>query len=241
MSLLSYIKRLVFSKPLEIQLVEACEAIDGLRKLGTNEELDFDYLRILDLANAIREQLLPRGIVILPSDLECIEEILETPEGRMIECRVKTEFDITDGRKHLKLSSYGSARDGHGFAIAIAQTFALKSLLKRLSMIFGEEDDPEVPRWAHRVPETTHQQKRQKEYQGRAWADAVRSSGKPAEEINAMLTEAMGLAVTSEKITSLPAEDFNIAMQLLVRNSDMTNILEMSRDQAAKKEPQKIA
>jgi len=234
MSLLLYLKYLIFPKPLELQLVEACEAIKGIRKLGTNEDLEFDYLRIMELSKELREELLPRGIVILPNDLECLEGFLDTERGRVPSARIHTEFTISDGRRSIKLCAYGSACDPNGYAVAIAQTMGFKALLKRLSMTYGDQDDPELARWAQVPRETQHQTKRQKEYQQRAWADGVRNSGMTAEQVDALLSEAMDRPITSEEITSLPVKEFDWAMQILLQHSDLSNILEMSRDQAKK-------
>lgn len=239
----SYLKTLFrrfFGKPLEIQLVEACEAIPGLRKEGHNDELEFDYLRILELAESLRAELLPRGIVILANDLECLEETFLGENGRTTEARVKTEFTVTNGWKEIKLCSYGSARDENGFAIAIAQTMGLKALLKRISLTYGKEDDMEARRWA--LPpsqETTHQTRRQLAYQGRAWEDAVRNSGKTEQEIEALLSQAMGQKLTSDDIAALPPEAFDQALKLVIQHSDLTEVLEMSK-RSVKRGPQPI-
>jgi len=241
MSKQSYLTRLFyafFPKPLELQLVEACEAVPGLRKRGENDILEFKYLMIVDLANALREELFQRGITIIPHDLECTEGIVSTPDGDFHEARVKTEFIISNGHRQLKLCSYGSSRSQDGFAVSAAQTFALKALLKRLSMIFGDDDDPELPRWAH-VPETSHQQRRQKDYQKRALADAINNSGKTVAEIESLISEAVGKTLTSEQIADFPVEAFEQVMGLVLQHSDLSNVLQMSVD--AKKGPQTAA
>ena len=228
---LSYLKNLLFAKPLELQLVEACEAIPGLRKLGTNEDLGFDYLRIQELANAVRDQLLPRGIVMLPNDLECEISYWTSPEGRMADARVKTEFTFTQGRRSLKLCSYGSASDPNGYAVAIAQTMGLKALLKRLSLIYGEGDDPEVPRWAQHPGE----KKRVQQYQERALDAAVRNSGRTRAQIEAMISKGIDRPVTVVDIASFPRETFDIAMKIITKNSDLSEVLTASVAKA--KEP----
>lgn len=228
--LYQWLRNFLLGKPLEIRLVEACAAVKSLRKNGTHDELGFDYLRIMDLANELREQLLPRGIVLIPNDLECIEEI----SGESVEARVKTEFTVTDGRRELKICSYGFAKDENGYAVAIAQTAGLKALLKRLSLIYGEEDDPETPKWVR------HERKRVGQYQERALNSAILNSGRTREQVEALISKGIGKDVTVADIASLPREGFEVAMKILTHESDLTEVLEQSRA-ALKKEPQKIA
>src|ERR1700677_1153865 len=118
-----------WAKPLALELAEACNAVQSLRKEGYNEEEDFHFLKILDLANQLRAELLPPGIVIIPSDLECIGTDWMSGGKTVQGIRIKTEFEITDGRRKLLKSAYGSARVGN-YDVAVAQTMALKSLLK---------------------------------------------------------------------------------------------------------------
>jgi hypothetical protein len=221
-------------KPLELELVEACEAIPGLRKLGTNDVLDFDYLRIQELTSAIREQLLPRGIVMLPNDLECEVTYWDSPDGRMADARVKTEFTFTQGRRNLKLCSFGSASDPNGYAVAIAQTMGLKALLKRLSLIYGDEDDPEVPRWAQHHP---GEKKRIQQYQDRALDAAVRNSGRTSAQIEAMISAGVGRTVTLAEIATFPRETFDIAMKIITHNSDLSEVLTESVAKARGPQP----
>jgi hypothetical protein len=220
-------------KPLELQIVEACEAIPGLRKLGTNETLDFDYLRIQELANAIREQLLPRGIVMLPNDLECEETVYQTTDGRMTDARVKTEFTFTKGSRSIRLCSFGSARDPNGYAVAIAQTMGLKSLLKRLSLIYGDQDDPEVPRWAQYHGE----KKRVMEYQERAYRAAVQNSGRTREQVEAVISEGLGRPVTSDDIIHFPRQSFDVAMKIITKEGDLSEVLKQSVAKARGPQP----
>ncbi len=250
MSVLSYLKRLFFPKSLEVQLAEACEAVNGIRKNGTNDDGGYRFIRILDIANALRAELLPRGIVLIPNDLECEEFTVQTADGPAIEVRVKTEFTLTDGRRSLKFCSYGYGRDQDGKAVFIAQTGALKAWYKRISLLYGEEDDPEVPQSqrpdrSHRYETGTwarHEKSRLAAYQARAWDSGVRNSGMTPEQVEAMISKGIGRTVASEEIIALPSKDFDVAMQILLRNSDLTDVLERSRKEAEqRKQPQSIA
>jgi hypothetical protein len=235
----SYLKRLFWflRKPLAVELAEACEAVEGLRKSGHNDDLDFDYLKILDLAEELRAELLPRGIAIIPNDLECIEKSWSTAEGiTMTEVRVKTEFEVTDGHRRIVKSAYGGARDSNGYAIAIAQTMALKSWLKRTAMIFGKEDDAELGRWAPYPGEAAQV----RTYQGRALNAALRTCGLTKEGAEALLTKIMGFPITTEGIADLPRKDFDVAMAALTKHQDMAEVLELSKDIAKAKKPQPV-
>jgi hypothetical protein len=91
----------------------------------------------------------------------------------------------------LSFCSYGVGRDMDGKALFIAQTGALKAWLKRLGLIFGEWDDPEVESGEERPRrETTALAS----YQERAWSSALKSCGKTADQIDAYLSDAMARA-----------------------------------------------
>jgi hypothetical protein len=219
-------------KSLALQLAEACESVKGLRKNGVHDdggEDKFAYLKILDLANELREELLPRGIVIIPNDVECIQESWNNLDGRHVtEVRIKTEFEITDGKRTLVKSAYGSSRNGSGFALAIAQTLALKSWLKRLGLIFGEEDDAEESRWGTWPREA----EQVRNYQERALAAALKTCGLTKEGVEALLTKIMGFPITTEGIAALPRKDFDVAMKALMKHGDLAEVLELSKQAA---------
>jgi hypothetical protein len=131
-------------KSLVEKLAEVVRSVDGLKKLGDNGE--YAYLRILDISNALREKLFDAGILIIPSDVECQLNhfpVAEIPNRVVSTASVETEFVVTDGAQELRFRSYGFARDMDAKCVAIAQTAALKSFLKRLALIFGDWDDPE--------------------------------------------------------------------------------------------------
>jgi|SRR5580704_803396 hypothetical protein len=125
------------------KLAEVVRGMDGVAKEGRADQ-GFTYLRILDLADALRERLFAAGILIIPSDVECVVERSASTitDREWTQATVKTRFEITDGVEEWFFDSYGFARDLDGYAVATAQTMALKSLLKRLALVFGERDDP---------------------------------------------------------------------------------------------------
>jgi hypothetical protein len=224
--------RRFFPKSLAENLADACSKVSHLTKQGSNGA--YTYLRILDVANALRDELFSRGIVIIPSDVECNLEMFESDVAgrRITEVRVKTEFTVTDGHSEKVFFAYGVGRDQDGKALFAAQTGALKSWLKRLGLIFGDRDDPEVEQKAAPAPldeELPRQKLAQARYQARAWSAALATSGRTEPEIEAILGEAMGREVTSGLIIALPREGFDVAMKILTQHSDLTQVLEDSK------------
>lgn len=131
-------------KSLVEKICEACAGVDTVLKQGDNGE--YAYLRILDISKALREKLFAAGVLIVPSDVECKFQRFdsETPGRAYTEASVSTDFFVTDGTEKFTFRSYGFACDMDHKCVGIAQTAALKSFLKRLAMIFGDYDDPEI-------------------------------------------------------------------------------------------------
>lgn len=132
------------SKSLSQKLIDIVAEMPRLTKNG--HRADFSYLQISDLANAFYGRAKTAGVVVIPDDLECTL----TADSAL----VKTRFTIfDDGDEEFIVCSYGFAReDGKWGALPIAQTMALKALLKRLGMTFGEEDDAEFVPEAKGMP-----------------------------------------------------------------------------------------
>jgi hypothetical protein len=239
MSAYQRIKAFLFPKTISEKLAEACAKVSGLAKRGSNGE--YSYLRIVDIADALRDELFSRGITIIPNDVECVVSKFKSPDPgvRVItEVRVKTEFTVTYGKSSQVYSAYGVGRDMDGKALFAAQTGALKSWLKRLGLIFGERDDPEVEASPKRTPEAEElpkQKAAQLRYQERAWTAALATCGIPEKRVEEILSQALNAVVTSDVIVNLPRADFDVAMQILTRNSDLSEVLEESKKAAAKK------
>lgn len=215
------------------RLLEACAAVPPIVKKGEADQ--FNYLRILDLANALRGELSSRGLILIPNDLECEEKRFKSdiPGRYYTEARVKTEFTVTDGRSRESFSSYGSGRDMDGFALSIAQTMAIKSWLKRLGLIFGEKDDAEIEQSAAplaRVAKanTPREAERLDQYKERAWAEAIVKCGMTREQIEKHLSKNFGFPVKSADIIALPPEQFDLAIRLLNTSEDLREALELS-------------
>jgi hypothetical protein len=125
------------------KIAAACKDVAAVKVEGN--EIEFPYLRILDLAHELRGRLFSQGIVIVADDLsiETSERDSEIPGRWWTNAVVKCKFTATDGSDSLAGQAYGYGRDMDGFAVSLAQTYALKSWLKRLSLTFGERDDSE--------------------------------------------------------------------------------------------------
>jgi hypothetical protein len=126
------------------KLAAVVRGVDGLSKV---DGPPYPYLRILDLANALRDRLLDAGILIIPRDVDCELQHHESTitDRRYTAAKIRTAFVISDGISQLNDGeAYGYACTLDDKAVAIAQTAALKSFLKRLSLTFGDLDDPEV-------------------------------------------------------------------------------------------------
>ena len=79
-------------------------------------------------------------------------------------------------------------------------------------------------------PRSERSDVKQATYQQRAWASALAVSGKTPAQVEEFLATAFDFPVTSEAITALPAEKFDIAMRWLTQRADedMTAALEVS-------------
>ena len=148
----AYFYRL-FPKSLSRDVIETFDKVGQLNKLGLNDEDPDDiysYLRIVDLCDAFKGELFRRGIMFTATDRDRSFERIES-DGRYLErCTVTTDFAVVRRHERLELgSALGSARDHSDKALAIAQTAAFKAFLKRASMTYGKEEDPEEIGIAH--------------------------------------------------------------------------------------------
>ena len=200
------------------KLVTAVRECDAVFKEGRADQ-GFAYMRILDIANALREKLFAAGVLVLPSDVELVVERRESviTDREWVQAQVKTLFTVTDGIESSDYFAYGYAQDLDGFAISIAQTMALKSFLKRLGFIFGERDDPQredqygynlnleegAAKWGDDLREWPISR-----HDAIAFNAAAQASGYTKKGIVTYLDARFGV----EKITDLKRKDFKEAM-----------------------------
>jgi hypothetical protein len=243
---MNYFKRFFSRKQtLAEQLAECCDTIVTMAKRGerihTDGEVDYKYLRILDLANGLRGELLQRKILLIPNDTEC----QAYADNGITEYRVKTEFTFTNGRENVTTACYGVGQNSDGTALSVAQTMALKALLKRMGLIFGEEDDQELGVGAgdsERVSAHEHdkQAKRKNTVTTRQMTkfhNAAVLSGKPTAMIAIYLQEHFGILQMSD----LPKEKFEEALAWAMGTEDLTATLANSLEVVNKRGPERVA
>ena len=126
------------------KLAEACNEVGGVEKSGRNQAQGYNYVKAADVAKAIRKELFSRGIVIIPNEVSCEFVEFTTNKGTIMrECRLCTEYQISDGLTMLPFKGWGVAMDSGDKAIYKAKTGALKYFLRGLGLIPDEKDDPE--------------------------------------------------------------------------------------------------
>jgi hypothetical protein len=218
---LSYLKAWFFQKKsLTAKFAEACAKVDALQKVGNNGQ--FRYLRILDIADALRGELFSRGILLFPDDREWWFDSWESDGKRWLEAGVQTEFTVTDGRETLTFASFGIGRDLDGHALAIAQTEALKAWLKRIGLIYGEWDDPEKEHGDIEKPLAPREVVQIANYQQRAFSAALEQCKMSKEEAEKVISARLGQAVTADLIMLLPRKKFDQALSILYGVRDQT-------------------
>lgn len=200
-------------KNLVEKIAAAFQGVDTILKLGDNGQ--YAYLRILDIANGIREKLLAQGVLIIPADQNCEMERWESDiPGRVWHsAKVFTQFKLTDGETTETFSAYGYARDLDGKCVAIAQTAALKSFLKRMALIFGDYDDPErePDHIADLRPDLQRKIDEQTKIKGidiRAFNHACKKNEHTLEEVQAWLKSELGV----DDVKEILQQDFKKAM-----------------------------
>lgn len=217
--------RRLHEKPLTEEICEVFDSVAELRKLGENlEDPDnkYHYLRISDICAAFRGVLLERGILLVPEDVEReVELVSDKTDGTTLEaCTVKTKFSVKRRGDVLELgTAFGYAKDRSDKALAIAQTAALKAQLKRMSLTYGKDEDPETNSRETLGP---RESVRLHSFQRRAWDAAVRESGLTHEKISDEMSKIMGFAIWSENVPDLPVENFEICMQWLSQHQDLS-------------------
>lgn len=205
------------------KLAEACDAVGGIEKKGKNTQQGYDYVKAADVAKAIRHELFSRGIIIVPSEGELIQERIETMKGGfMTEIRLKMTFNITDGTENLPFDAWGVARDSGDKAVYKAKTGAGKYFLRALGLIPDEKDDPEADETVDdpkNAPRSTPVERKAPasqsadtaliaDFQKNAFLSAAKKSGKTNQEVNNFLGS-LGV----EELSELPKKNFPEALK----------------------------
>jgi len=218
-------------------LAEVLAKAEKLRKVEGDE---FSYLRVLDIANAVRDELLSRGLLLIPNDIAWWSEQWMQDNRVVTQCGVETEFELTDGRVSKRWKSFGMAQDMDGFAVSIAQTMAIKAWLKRVGLVFGERDDPEREQRSIDRPAFPREVSRIAEYQHRALDAAMRDAGLTKAKAEKILSEQLEQTVSIDSIAQLPKKQFDFALQVLLGERDLTAGLSKSVDAAKNGKPQPV-
>jgi hypothetical protein len=213
-------------KPAPPALIQQFAAVlANVKALQKTKGESFTYLQIAEIGNAVRDQLLTRGLLLVPSDKNWFFDAW-MQDGRVVtQCGVETVFELTDGRRSLRWIAYGMGQDVDGYATAIAQTMALKSFLKRVGLIFGERDDPEReqgPRPDIAKPKFPREVSKIFEFQQRALRAAAHECGWQDEQAEIFLSGKLQRPVTIADVAACPEKQFNFAMSLLYGQRDLT-------------------
>jgi len=224
---LSYPKSAKKTKKTVIQ--HFSEVLANVQTINKVKGDEFAYLRILDIANALRDELLSRGLLLIPDDVSCWRDTWLNADGRVVtQCGVETEFELTDGRFSKRWKSFGLGQDIDGFAMSIAQTMAIKAWLKRVGLIFGERDDQEKEQSEQERPLFAREAPRLEDYKLRAFREACLEMNIASDEAEDLLSQRMGEEVTIEKLLKLSPKKFDFAIAVLKGQKDLTGDLKRS-------------
>lgn len=136
-------------KSLVAKIAEACGAVGGIEKKGTNQKQGYKYLKAADVAKAMRHEFFSRGIVMVWDDKEFVQirTIKTNSGGEMGEFLLKSEITFLDGDSAEKLGPFGAfgvAMDTGDKSLWKCRTGALKYALRSIGLIPDEKDDPEA-------------------------------------------------------------------------------------------------
>lgn len=135
-------------KSLVTKLTEACNAVGGIEKKGTNESQRYKYMKAADVAKALRRELFTRHIMLIADEKEFTQTgVVTTKMGAELrEFTLRVDYHILDGDSGEKLivGAFGVAMDSGDKSVYKAKTGALKYFLRGLGLIPDEKDDPEA-------------------------------------------------------------------------------------------------
>lgn len=130
------------------KLAEACNAVGGIEKKGTNQKQNYKYIRAADVAKSIRHELFQRGVILMADEKEFTQTgaVKTMSGGEMREFTLKVEYTLYDSDSDAKITTvaYGVAMDTGDKAIYKCKTGAVKYYLRSLGLIPDEKDDVEA-------------------------------------------------------------------------------------------------
>lgn len=223
---------------MSLSLVKKIAAIAAtvpqIAKQGHNEAGGYDFIRAVDLFDAVRIKLFEAGILIVPiSERSARSNPYLSVTGDITdEWVTEINYRITDGRESLDCTAHGLGQDHGGKALYMASTGAKKDLLKSIFLMAGVEDDAESAENTERIPPTLAEKLDDLERQFgpdmrehpidrikvNAWMSACRKTGYSNKAQKAFL-KTCGV----EKISDLKRKDFDRAIKWATGQEEMTN------------------
>lgn len=193
-----------------------------------DDKVAHPYLRILDLATALRKKLLRAGIMVIPHDVDYQMESWEFEGRHYSHVFVHRQFTVTNGKESLIFTGLGEGQSCDGTAMSSAQTMALKGWLKTIGLIFGEYDDQEVAGESRPLAQVAQAAENVASYNHRAFNSVLKLIQKTPEQAAEFLSAQMGMTMTPEMVVILPKKKFDMALELLLNGTDLTKRLEES-------------
>lgn len=134
------------TKTLIAKLAEIMAEIDHVEKRGRNQFHNYNYVKAADLANAVRQKLAVRQVVMM-SDVVNVRNY-ETKDRKDqimygVDLTVKYTFYDGESEQTVAFHGYGSGLDAGDKASYKAQTGALKYALRNAFLV-PDESDPEA-------------------------------------------------------------------------------------------------
>jgi hypothetical protein len=132
--------------PLVDKIAQAFAAVSKLPRNGKNRIRGYPYTRASDVFEAVRHELLKRGVLCCPTEGEpkYIDIAMSNGGEQITECRLQVTYTFRDAAEKLEpMVVNGIGRDVEDKALYKAQTGAQKALLKRFGLMAEEADDPE--------------------------------------------------------------------------------------------------
>jgi hypothetical protein len=198
-------------KPLVDKIAEAFAKVEKLPRRGKNRTRDYPFTYASDVLDAVRADLLSRGVLIhISEDKPEFVPVAQTNGGEQLtECRLGVTYTFLDSKEKLDpMRINGVGRDVEDKSIYKAQTGAQKALLKRFGLMAEETDDPEFDVShicdTYHPSETVDQAQAMREAEQRApkpaktvtiaqihtFSDACRETGKSQDEVSGYLLTA---------------------------------------------------
>lgn len=130
---------------LATRVAEAMAETEAVAKTGENKDQGYKFASAEAILSAARGPLLKRGIILIPSVLDVVEQEIQSRGGakgsRVI---IHIRFSFTDGVETLEQDWRGEGQDYGDKAYGKAYTNAVKTFIRTAWMLPTEHDDPEA-------------------------------------------------------------------------------------------------